>query len=59
MEVEIEQFMVFTDHIMSTAKEEKFTQFPTSDPFVFLYKDHNYYLPQRDVDKMEEWEILS
>ena len=59
VEVELKQFTVFTDHIMPTATGEKFTQFPTSNPFVFLYEDNNYYLPQRDVDKMEEWEIKS
>lgn len=51
--------MIFTVHIMPTSTGEKFTQFPTTDPFVFIYEDHNYYSPQRDVDKMEEWEIQS
>ena len=41
VEVELKQFTVFTDHIMPTATGEKFTQFPTTNPFVFIYEDHN------------------
>ncbi len=45
--------------VHTTSSGEKFTQFPTVNPFVFCYEDHNLYLPRRDVDKMEEWEIKS
>ena len=57
--VELKQFTVFTDQVYATSAGEKFTQFPTANPFVFIYEDDNYYLPRRDVDAMEEWEIKS
>lgn len=57
--VKLKQFTVFTDMVHTTSTGEKFTQFPTSNPFVFIYEDHGLILPRRDANAMEEWEIKS
>ena len=57
VDVELKQFTVFTDQVYATSTGEKFTQFPTTNPFVFCYEDRGFHLLRRDYKEMQEWEI--